>query len=194
MAYTLTSTLSNEFSNSYVDLAYADNYWANHYSTVKSDSWSALGDDPKTLLLILACRTIESMRFTYTNPLQTDYQLVYDQRLGVVLDLEIDPDPMKFAYNQALQFPRNLDRNTTTGMAFIPEGIQMAQCEQAVYTLNFDESVIANRLQGITRDQVTVGNISLRQAYDRVGTSVAPAALEMVRPFLVRDSRKMRRG
>lgn len=195
MAYVLNNTLSDTYANSYCDVTYGDDYWNDHYDTVKSALWQALDDQQKAILLIRACRVVETVRFTVSDMLRIDYALEYDRHSGKVIALNIDElPPVKYYYYQSLQFPRVRDRDLITGLLYIPEPILMAQCEQAVYLLSFDDTVLATKLQGVSRDQITAGPISSRQTIDQMGTSLGPAALEFLRPYMLRVSSSMRRG
>jgi hypothetical protein len=197
MAITLDTTLGGELSNSYVDLDYADDYWGNHFSSVKAAQWAALNDDQKTQLLVRACSILETARYTYTNTLP-QYSIHYDRRTGKVLDMNLTRDPVKFYYYQRLQFPRNLDVHFISqpaGAQYIPEAVLIAQCEQAIYLLNVDETAMANRLQGITLDKVNIGSgaIESTQEYAVTGSMFAPMAFEMLRPYMVKSG-KVRRS
>jgi len=194
MALTLDSTLSATTSNSYCTVQFADDYWANHYSTTKQAQWQSLTDGQKQQLLINSCRIIESCKFT-VNILPTDYSLHYDYRTQKVLDITLSRDPVKYYYYQKLQFPRNLDIDPVTHSTYIPSPIMEAQCEQAVYVLNFDESAISNRLQGVVSDTVEIGRsqIHLNQEYVSDGSALAPMALEFLKPFTIRGG-KLRRA
>lgn len=194
MALTLNKTLSDEYANSYIDVAYADDYWASHFSSTKAAQWAALSTDQKTNLLIEACRVIETARFTENVRLQNaSYPLIYDRRRRVVLQINQDLLPVKFYYLQRLQFPRNLDRDVTTGNTYIPEPLMMAQAEQTVYTLNYDDTAAANRMSGVTQDSITVGNIRLHQTYVADASMWSPMALEYARPFMLKTSHQLRR-
>ncbi len=193
-ALTLDTSLAGQLSNSYVDVPFCDLYWSEHYSTVKAAQWAALTSNQKTSLLIQSCRVIETMRYTANRQLRDVLPLKYDKHSRLVMTLEDQPIPTKWLWTQRLQFPRNLDHDYTTGALYIPEPIMMAQCEQTVYTLNFDETSIANRLQGVTEDVTYIGNIHLRQNLVQDGSQVAPAALEMSRPYLLKTSYSVRRA
>src|SRR5262249_49375286 len=101
--------------------------------------------------------------------------------------------PVRFFYYQALQFPRNLDVDVNTGQTFIPEEVLMAQCEQAIYSLSFDETAIANRLQGVTEDTTSLGNIRVRQNLVSDGTEFSPSALEHLKKFFLKTSSRFGR-
>jgi len=192
MAVTLDSSIGKSTSNSYVDTDYASDYWENHFSAAKAAQWAALGDDQQAQLLVQACRVIETARYTHFVSV-SEYTLHYDSASGQVIDLALTAEPVKYYYNQKLQFPRNLDVDDA-GKLYIPEPVKMAQCEQAIYLLNFDETAMANRLQGVVSDSVSVGRgqIHLNQQYVSEGSSFAPMALEFVRPFFVKGARMRR--
>lgn len=194
MALTLNTQISDAYANSYVDTDYADDYWTNHFSATKSAQWLALTDDQKTYTLIQACRIIETVRCSVLVPLNGNYTLIYDQHTHVVLDINIDQLPVKFYYFQSLQFPRNLDRDSVTGVTFIPEAVKMAQCEQALFLLNYDDSNQASRMQGVEDDMARVGSIHVRKKYVSDGSAVAPMALEFLRPLTMKTSTSLRRA
>jgi hypothetical protein len=194
MALILDTSLSGSASNSYVDVAYCDDYWANHILTQRAALWAALTNSQKINLLIRACGVVETLRFTSTRSLPQGYELSYDRRLHEVIALNKDITPVRFFYYQKLQFPRNLDRDFLTGQSFVPEPVKIAQCEQAGYLLSFDESALSASLQGISHDQAKVGSLSTRQNLRQDGTSIAPMALEQVRPYLLKSSVTMGRG
>lgn len=189
MAITLVTTLSSDNANSYADVSYCDAYWEQHYSTIKSELWSALTEPQKVLLLVQACRAIERLRFTVSSVGSPDFQLRRAASPGVIVQTYVSPKPVKAVYTQALQFPRNIDTD-------IPEPIKLAQCEQAVYLLSFDDSVIAAKLQGIDSEKTTVGAISVSQSFSGsgAGTMLSPMALEYVGPYLLRTSSSLRRS
>lgn len=67
MAITLVNKIGGtvaDGTNSYVDVAYADDYFANHWNPSLSSSWSALQSTHKNNVLVAACRTMEQIRFT----------------------------------------------------------------------------------------------------------------------------------
>lgn len=189
----LDNTMTDPYANSYVDVAYCDDHWANHWDSIKAGQWQALQEPQKERLLMQACRVIETLRFTESSRLRDNYNLVYDRRSRVVVQLNDQVQPVKYYYYQRLQFPRNLDRDINTGDLYIPEPIMAAQCEQTVYILNFDDSALATRIQGVTQDSTSVDTIRLRQSYLGGGSTLCPMALEYVRPFLLKSSYQNRR-
>lgn len=194
MALTLVTTVAGSTSNSYVTTAYCDAYWEQHYSATKAALWSALSDVQKVSALINACRVIETGRFTVPVSPYNESFYHHDTRQGkMIVMYPEDYQPIKSDSTQNLQFPRNIDRDSTTGDLFIPEAVQLAQCEQAVYLLAFDDSVLSNKLQGIATDSVGVGNLRMSQEYSGQGTALAPMAVEHLRPFFITNT-KLRRA
>lgn len=198
MAVTLNAKVGgihSDGTNSYVDVAYADDYFDNHYLQTYSLAWGALDDQPKANLLVAAARVIESARFTNII-IRTDWRFhrYYNRLTMQVMNFQLLREPVKYYFYQMMQFPRNLDIDTTSGLPFIPEAIQMAQCEQAIYMLTFDQTALSNHLQGVVNDTISIGRgqIHLNQQYGSGGTMFAPVALEMVKPFLVRNVRTSR--
>jgi len=191
---TLITALADQYSNSYIETGYADVYWSQHYNAIRAAAWSALSSNQKVASLIHACRVLETARFTCLKTLRKTLPHRYDRHSRLVMTLEDQPMPTKWLWTQRLQFPRNLDFDFNTGGLYIPEPMMMAQCEQAVYLLTFDDTAIANRLQGVTEDVTYVGNIHLRQNYVQSGSQFAPAALELIRPYLLSTSAEVRRA
>lgn len=191
---TLNNTVADERANSYVDSAYADLYWADHWDTVSAAKWAALSSAQKNRLLIQACRIIDTLRFTEAvDPLQ-EYHLVYDSRNQQIRSVKTNYGrPQKWAYEQHLQFPRTLDVYLD-GTVYIPEEIMFAQCEQAVFMLSLDTSVIANRLQGVSHDSLNVGGIAISQKLEAGGSMIAPVALNFCKPYLIKGSQRLFRG
>lgn len=195
MALTISSTIGGEFSNSYVDVAFADDYFLDHYDSAKQGAWEALGELQKEVLLISACRVLETARFT--NQVESEeFNLFYELATGKVrLGLPERASPVRYLTHQNLQFPRNLDVDQA-GNLFIPESVKTAQCEQAVYLLSFDDSAMASRLQGIVNETLALGRgqLHFNQQFRGDGSAFAPLALEMIRPFLIKSGAKLRRG
>lgn len=194
MSLVLDTTISGTQSNSYCDITFADDYWANHWSTSKTSAWQALSTIQKTQLLIQATRVIETARFTNFVAI-SEYNLHYDRLTQQVLDITMSRDPVRYYYYQKLQFPRNVDFDPILQQLYVQPSVQMAECEQAVYLLSFDETAMSNRMQGIVSDTIEIGKnqIHLSQEYVQEGSMFSPMALELVRPFFVRST-KMRRA
>lgn len=195
MAITINKTISDPNANSYCDVNYADDYFLAHYDSVKAAAWDNLGDDQKTQALVQATRILETARFT--NPVTLDqYAMYYERRTGLILQLDLTREPVKLMWTQRLQFPRNLDRDwNANGNSYIPESILMAQCEQAIYLVSYDETAVSNRLKGVVNDTVGIGNaIHLNQEYGATGSAFAPMALEYCRTFFLSTGSRHRRG
>lgn len=198
MAVTLNAKVGGihtDGTNSYVDVAYADDYFSNHWDSTLSAAWDGLDDQPKANLLVAACRVIESGRFTNII-VRTDWRFhrYYNRLTMQVMNFQLLREPVKFYFYQMLQFPRNLDIDPTNGQLYIPEAIKMAQCEQAIYMLTFDQSALSNRLQGVTNDTISIGRgqIHLNQQYGAEGSMFAPVSFEMIKPYLVRNVKTRR--
>jgi hypothetical protein len=190
----LDTTLSGTTSNSYVDVDYASGYWEQHFDTTKQTQWAALTATQQTMLLFHACRVLETARFT-VNMMFPDYsKMVYDRRSRNVVFLNETTMPAKYYQYQHLQFPRTIDRNVITGELYVPEEIKAAQCEQAMYIMTFDDSIISNTIQGIDHDGVSVGDIRIRQVLRQGGSFFSPVALELIKPYLIKTSSAIRRG
>lgn len=192
----LDSSLSSETSNSYCTVAYALDYWTNHFDSTKSAQWIALTNTQQQRLLIRACQVIEGLRFTIPITLP-EYAIHYDRHTGMVLDLSLTRQPVKYFYYQHLQFPRNLDVyyfTPPTGTIYMRPELMDAQCEQAIYLLNFDESAIANSMMGLTMQKISVGKeaIDITEEYGSKGTSLSPTAYEFLRSLVVKGGRMQR--
>ncbi len=194
MSYVLTTTLSGEFSNSYVDIPYADFFWENHHITTKSDAWAALSDEQKTAVLLSACRSLEQIRFTQPSVYGGGYINWYNRRTGKIQSFGLEKQLFKYYYFQALQFPRQVDQKTTDGSTYIPEPIMLAQCEQALYELTFDEDIIQGRLQGLVKETVTLGTLKIGQSTSGLGVNIAPTALNYIRPYIIKISARVGRA
>lgn len=188
MAIAIDSTLAGETANSYVAVSYCDDYWAQHYSSIKAEQWSELSAAAKALTLVVACRHLETLRFTSSQRKHDDgYAYEYNQRTGLVVGVRSGTHVSKYLATQALQFPRNVDYNSA-GTYYVPDAIKFAQCEQAVYLLSFDESAMVTHLQGVDYEEVTAGAVTVRQRLSGAGGSImSPVAIELVRPYLLRS-------
>jgi hypothetical protein len=195
MATTIDATIMGEDANSYADLSFADSYFENHFNSVKSTAWNNLSDEQKSQVLVQACYDLEQFRFT--EDVDREHSIVqgslqWDSRQGRFTAYVTPTNaPVPYSVYQALQFPRNRDVKSD-GSPFIPPRIQMAQCEQAIYLVTFDETAIANRLQGINLDSISVGELRATQEYQYQGTTLAPLAFEFIKTYLYRSSRMSR--
>lgn len=153
--------------NSYVDISYADNYFAGRLFT---DEWDKADLITKEKALLMACKRIERLQFK-----------------GIKADFE----------NQILQFPRALpvvnvpiyvqeqDFNLGT-MRFIvqdqvPEEVKQAQCEEALALLKYGNNT-RTKLQEQNVVQINFGNIS--EEYKGLGKLFSKEAYELLKPYL----------
>lgn len=192
---TLDETIGGTKSNSYVDVAFADSYFAGHFSTDKAARWAALTTPQKVTALIQATRVLETIRCAEETASDLDYVPYYNRAIGAITFVYEDyTRATKSGYYQKLQFPRNKDVDQTTSLFFIPEEVKFAQCEQAIFLLDFDEDTMVSFLAGAASDVITVGQVSLRKEINKRGSFVAPIALEFLKPFILKGSSKLRRG
>lgn len=193
-AIVLNTTLGDEKANSYVDTDYADAYWDQHWDVNSAAQWNALSDTQKAGLLVQACRNIETLRFTEPVDALAEFHLVYDSRNQQIRSAKTNfSRPQKYWYQQHLQFPRTLEV-TMGGVVYIPEEIMFAQCEQAVYRLNFDQTLLANRLQGLSHEVINVGGVQISQKLEAKGSMISPVALDYCKPYLLKTSLRLQRS
>lgn len=185
---TLDNTLSGENANSYISLAYADDYFSTHYNADKVALWASFTDEQKTTLLIHATTLgIEKLTFVAKNLYQSRNDSLYISPSGVPFvfnDLSI---PYKAVFNQRLQFPRTVDINSS-GVFFIPEDVKFAQCEQAVYLAEqIEDESLENSVKGIKSESFTVGPIKSFQEFDssRQVKTISPIARQMLENYLL---------
>jgi len=200
MAVLIDDTLSGEYANSYVDIQYADEFFESHFDTTKTDTWAALGDDQKQLLLVQAAMIIEQYKFTY-NMERRELTLHYDSRTGTVHDFMHVQYPVRYTWNQNLQFPRNLDVDSATGVTYIPEPVKIAQLEQALALKNFSITNTTKIQSGIKSESVELpGPIKKAVEYQDGATvgafittaSVSPLALQYLSPYMVQADKVYR--
>lgn len=183
----LVTTVGGPTSNSYVTVNEANVYFANHYLTAKSTVWAALTQPRKESALKRACQQIETLR-------------VLDDELSagrlpieLVIDYGYDLIIHRAEIDQKLQFPRNLDLDTT-GEPYVLQDVKDSQCEQAVYLMSFDDTALITSTQGILEEAVTAGAVKsyTKYAEGRPPTYLSPMAIELMRPYL-RTSGRLRR-
>lgn len=195
--FTLNNTLADERANSYASLDDLTSYWDSHWDQTTAAAVQALNEDQQTALLITACRTLETLRFTEPVDPLADYHLVVDTRQQQVRSVKTNYGrPQKYDYSQSLQFPRTLDVYLD-GTVYIPPTILQAQCEQAAYELTFDPSILENVLQGITKDYVSVGNVTVSQTFaagSGKGTRLSSIAYSLCKPFLINQVIRLQRA
>jgi hypothetical protein len=193
-AITINATAGDERANSYVELDYANAYWEQHWDVNSAAQWTALSDAQKASLLVQACRNIETLRFTEPVDTQAEFHLVYDTRNQQIRSAKTNfSRPQKYWIQQHLQFPRTLEVDTS-GVSYIPEEIKFAQCEQAIYRLNLDPTLIANRLQGLSHEVINVGGVQISQKLEAKGSLISPVALDYCKPYLLKTSLRLQRS
>lgn len=189
---TLNATIADERANSYVTVQNFQDYWNQHWDATTAASMLAITDP--TLLLVRACRTIETLHFTEPVDPLADYHLVYDSRQQQIRSVKTNYGrPQKYNYYQHLQFPRTLDIYQD-GTLYIPPEIQAAQCEQAAYEFSFDTSILENSLQGVDRDAINVGGVSLSQHIRAKGSMICAASYNMCKPYLINQMVRLQRA
>jgi hypothetical protein len=184
----LDATVGGSSSDSYVTVNEADTFFSSHYQTAKTSTWSVLSSAQKEAVLRRATQILDSLRI-----LDTEYgagalptSLVAYEGYELTIHRQL--------VNQRLQFPRNIDIGVND-IAFVPQNVKDAQCEQAVFLINFDDSSIATQMAGIKVETVAAGSVRVRNEYTgtSLGSSLAPMALELMREFL-RPTRRMQRS
>jgi hypothetical protein len=200
LALIFNSTISDPLANSYCSADWADDYFAAlPKATTNKTSlfWAALQDGEKEQLLIAACWTIEQLKFTIKvdYPGTVDVHLEYDNinHMNYYSFPGNDGLPVKFSPFQSLQFPRNRDMYAT-GLSYIPERVMIAQCEQAFYDSQFDDSAMALAEMGVTKDFFTGGGIQTSQDLQIGGTNLSPVAKRRLAPFILKKVKKFERA
>jgi len=188
---TLDSTLSGDNSNSYVTVAYADDYFVNHYNATKSALWATFTTAQKEGLLIHAVILgIENLVFVAKNNFQSSiYDFYYDRRSHMYVTVSDWSTPYKAVSTQKLQFPRTLDIDSN-GDYFIPEDVKIAQCEQAIYLAEeIDDETVESNSKGLKAESVTVGPIKLFQEFEtsRQIKSLSPTSQQMLTNYLLKN-------
>jgi hypothetical protein len=182
----LDATVGGANSDSYVTLAEANTFFANHYSEAKSSAWSELSTPQKESALKRATQILDSLRV-----LDNEYG-TGALPLALVIDNSYDVTIHRQLVNQRLQFPRNIDINADDD-AFIPQNVKDAECEQAIHLLTFDEATLGTQLLGIRTETVAAGPVRIRQEFGTLGSHISPMAIELMREFL-RPTRRVQRA
>lgn len=191
---TIDPTIAGERSNSYITADDFTAYWTNHFNLTLAATMLALTVPQIEMLLVQACRTIESIHFTEPVDPLADYHLVYDSRQQQIRSVKTNYGrPQKYNYFQFLQFPRTLDIYQD-GTLYIPYPIQAAQCEQAAYLYSFDTTVIEDGLQGLDRQAINVGGVSISQHIRTKGSMICASAYNMVKPFIINQNMRLQRA
>jgi hypothetical protein len=182
-ASVVISEIYSNWATSYLSLAGATAYFAAHYKPAYATQWAALSASQQGLLLNAATRDLEQLKYVERQAVPT-YRYFVDPVKGRILILTPRRDPIKYNYYQSLQFPRSVDIHQDSTV-FIPMQMQWAQCEQAIYRLNFDETLLSNARQGLSINSVKVGGgISIYQHLNSGGDNLSPTALAYIKPFL----------
>jgi len=209
VAVLVDDTISGEYSNSYINVAYADEYFSDHFDTTKTSTWEALGDGQKQSLLVQAALIIEQFKYTYVLE-RRELTLHYDSQTGLVHDFLHVQYPVRYTWNQNLQFPRNLDVDSISGDTYIPEAVKIAQCEQAIFLKNFtstDTALVttsAKILAGIKSEEVELpGPIRKATTYQDAAkvsssgaasltASVSTQAMQYLSPYMLQADKVYR--
>ena len=205
MAILIDDTISGEFSNSYIDITFADEFFADHFDTTKTTAWEALGDNQKQNLLVQAALVIEQYKYTYVLE-RRELSLHYDPQTGTVHDFLNVQYPVRYLWNQNLQFPRNLDVDSVTGETYIPEAVKIAQLEQSIAILTFSSSIATTSskiLAGVKEEEVELpGPIRKLTVYQDAGTisssnsfttaTASSLALQYLSPYMLSADRVYR--
>jgi len=77
---------------------------------------------------------------------------------------------------------------------YIPYPIQAAQCEQAAWLYSFDNTVLADGIQGLVRQAINVGGVALSQAIRSKGSMMSPDAYDMCKPYLIQQVMRVQRA
>ena len=182
---TINATIADERANSYVLASDFTAYWTNHWNLTLSAQMLALTVPRVEMLLVQACRIIETVHFTEPVDPLADYHLVYDSRQQQIRSVKTNYGrPQKYNYFQFLQFPRTLDIYQD-GTLYIPYPIQAAQCEQAAYLYTFDTTIIEDSLQGLSSQAVNVSGVSISQRYRANGSMLCAEARNYVKPYVI---------
>lgn len=189
---TLDNTLMGQLSNSYVDQAYADAYFAAHFNAIKRDGWAALTADQKTNALIQACAILEGLKFTEP---QTDYFMIPHLDPVTLMYRQVTDAVVKWSSIQRLQFPRNIDANYADQMnPYIPDAIIKAQCEQAYFLTVIDDSGLQSMRQGVRSEALNADGISVSTHYVGQGDMLAPIVVQLVKQYFLPPNRRYARA
>lgn len=159
----LVTTVGGSDSNSYVDVAFADNYLLGHSM---HSVWAALSPEEKEAALIRAARTIDLLHFVGTKKSQAavgdpTYQAMQWPRYcpssdGYMLDI-----PYLRTSHEYVEWIDN------TGNPIVPMQVKNAQCEQAIFYLAYGKEIEAARFRARTGlSERTTGKLSEKYSYD----------------------------
>lgn len=184
----LITTIGGTGSNSYVDIAFADDYFANHWSDAKSQLWSDKSTAQKERALLSAMSFLESLRIL-------DYQFASGKLPLALIAQQNDMTVHRAEVGQKLQFPRNVDIDyENTFETFIPQAVMESQCEQAIYLMAVDETPVVAQMQGIDSESASVDDIKTHTQYTGRGHLFAPMAFQLMQEFVRPTSKRFRRA
>jgi len=153
----IDASVAGSSSNSYVSFAFADAYFAD---TLDASEWLGYGREDRARGLISATRTI-------------DEEFRYYGR------------PHDLLTPQALKFPRDGDRDSS-GNLRVPDGIEYATCELALYLLRGQRSpdlVDRERLQEQGVRKFNVDGVA-EQYRNGVWDNFPRRVRKLLRPFI----------
>jgi hypothetical protein len=190
----LNNVIADERANSYVTAADFAAYWTNHWNGTLAATMLALTVPQTEMLLVQACRIIETLHFTEPVDPLADYHLVYDSRQQQIRSVKTNYGrPQKYNYFQFLQFPRTLDIYQD-GTLYIPYPVQAAQCEQAAYLYTFDTTLLEDSLQGLSRQAINVSGVSISQTIRPKGSMLCAEAYNYVKYLLINQCMRLQRA
>jgi hypothetical protein len=182
----LDATVTGIDANSYVTLQEADDYFDAHYLTAKTTAWATLSDAQKESALKRGCQIIDELRVLDTELGFGSLPLVLVPRNSYELTIH------RLGFNQALNFPRNIDiDDTNTGI--VPVNVKDAQCEQAIYFLSLDDAPMNSRMSGVGDETVSAGPVRIHQSFKDGGSSLAPMAWDLMRKY-IRPTKRVQRA
>jgi hypothetical protein len=185
MAVLIDDTVGGEYSNSFADLTFLDEYFSDHFDTAKQATWDALSDGQKQTLAVQATILIDQLKFTYSQE-RSQLFLHYDRRTGTVHDFAATYAPVRYTWNQALQFPRNLDVDSVTGTPYIPENVKIAQAEMAVALKDYSDIDLTSILSGIKREAIELpGPMRQDITYQDGGSMSSFSSVSNISPLAV---------
>lgn len=170
----ITCTPGGATDNCYVTLAQADTYFTN---TLRVDDWQAHGEAKRERALIQATQRIEQLGGPQADPDSPKRPLFS----GAPYDAD----------TQVLHFPRSTDK-TDAGALTIPKALRDAVCEQAMWLLErIDSPDLIDRQKLQEQGVATFSMDGHSETYrgTRIPRDMAPAAWDLVQPFIQRTRR-----
>lgn len=157
----IDATIGGAHANSYVTFEFAESYFAARFG---ADAWTALSAGDKEKALLQSCREIDRNRF-------------FGFRCATP--------------SQALQFPRNWPYNADDPIAVtaysIPQSVQHAQCEQALWLAeNAPRGGVSQRQQLQEQGVTGFGVGDLRETFSDAARPFTHTLCPQARQLLVR--------